>query len=108
MREFQGNTADGGGESGLDAERDRRFYVRAASVNAVRRALFRAPGGAEVIGRYDRDTIECVHTMDSHSLRRHWPVIVSRLEKANLTLVPRPSRVVEDPEFTIDRPASEE
>jgi hypothetical protein len=68
----------------------RRFYVRAPSVSAVRRALYRAPGGARVVGRYDRDTIECVHTMDQHSLERHWPVIVSRLEKDGLSLVERP------------------
>ncbi len=65
-----------------------RFFVRAPSVNAVRRALHRAPGGARVVGRADRDTIECVHTMDDHSLGRHWPVIVSRLEKAGLCLAP--------------------
>ncbi|ODU00807.1 MAG: hypothetical protein ABS79_02770 [Planctomycetes bacterium SCN 63-9] len=57
--------------------------------------MFRAPGGAEVLGRYDRQTIECIHTMDAHSLRRHWPVIVSRLEKAELSVVPRPPRPIE-------------
>jgi hypothetical protein len=67
-----------------------RFFVRASSVNVVRRALHRAPGGAAVVGRYDRETIECVHTMDEHSHRRHWPVIVSRLEKACLKVVPQP------------------
>jgi hypothetical protein len=69
----------------------RRFYVRAGSVNAVRRALHRAPGGARVVGRYDRETIECLHTMDGHSYRRHWPVIASRLEKAGLGVVARPA-----------------
>jgi hypothetical protein len=68
----------------------RRFYVRAPSVSAVRRALYRAPGGARVVGRYDRGTIECLHTMDQHSLERHWPVIVSRLERAGIRLVERP------------------
>jgi hypothetical protein len=68
-----------------------RFYVRAKSVNAVRRALHRAPGGVRVIGRFDRETIECVHTMEAHSLSRHWPVLVSRLEKAGLAVVDRPS-----------------
>jgi hypothetical protein len=72
------------------AEGSRRFYVRAGSVNAVRRALHRAPGGARVVGRYDRETIECLHTMDGHSYRRHWPVIASRLEKAGLGVVARP------------------
>ncbi len=67
------------------------FYVKAGSVNAVRKALDRAPGGARVVGRYDRDTIECRHTMDEHSLRRHWPVVVSRLEKAGLSVVDRPA-----------------
>jgi hypothetical protein len=67
-----------------------RFFVRASSVNAVRRALDRAPGGARVIGRHDRETIECVHTMSAHSLSRHWPVLLSRLEKAGLTVVDRP------------------
>ncbi len=67
----------------------RRFYVQARSVNAVRRALYRAPGGARVIGRFDRATIECQHTMDGHSYRRHWPVIASRLEKAGLVVVTR-------------------
>jgi hypothetical protein len=67
-----------------------RFFVVAPSVNAVRRALGRAPGGAEVVGRFDRETIECRHTMDEHSLGRHWPVIVSRLAKAGLRVVDRP------------------
>jgi hypothetical protein len=66
-----------------------RFYVRAKSVNAVRRALGRAPGGARVVGRFDRETIECVHTMERHSYGRHWPVIVSRLESAGLAVVAR-------------------
>ena len=64
-----------------------RFLVRAGSVNAVRRALGRAPGGARVVGRFDRETIECSHTMDEHSFQRHWPVIVSRLAKAGLKIV---------------------
>ncbi len=68
----------------------RNFYVRAPSTNAVRRALHRAPGGAKVVGRHDRDTILCSHTMDEHSLGRHWAVIVSRLSKAGLAVVPRP------------------
>jgi len=67
-----------------EAEPNRRFYVRAPSVNAVRRALHRAPGGVKVMGRHDRETILCTHTMAEHSLGRHWPVIVSRLEKAGL------------------------
>lgn len=67
-----------------------RFYVLAPSVNAVRRALGRAPGGARVMGRFDGRTIECVQTMDAHSLSRHWPVLVSRLAKAGLSVVDRP------------------
>jgi hypothetical protein len=67
-----------------------RFFVRASSVNAVRRALDRAPGGARVIGRYDRETIECGHTMAAHSLSRHWPALLSRLDKAGLAVVDRP------------------
>jgi hypothetical protein len=67
-----------------------RFFVRAGSVNAVRRALVRAPGGTRVIGRFDRDTIECRHTMASHSLARHWPILLSRLDKAGLAVVVRP------------------
>jgi hypothetical protein len=67
-----------------------RFYVKAKSVNSVRRALHRAPGGVRVVGRFDRDTIECVHTMEAHSLQRHWPVLISRLEKAGLSVVDRP------------------
>jgi hypothetical protein len=63
------------------------FLVRAPSVNAVRRALHRAPGGVRVVGRQDRETILCTHTMDEHSLSRHWPVILSRLEKAGLRVV---------------------
>jgi hypothetical protein len=70
---------------------ERTFYVRAPSVNAVRRALFRAPGGALVVGRHDRETILCTHTMDEHSLARQWPIIVSRLAKAGLAIVPRPA-----------------
>jgi hypothetical protein len=77
-------------EDERESELVRRFYVRAPSVSAVRRALYRAPGGARVVGRYDRDTIECSHTMDQNSLERHWPVIVSRLEKNGLSLVERP------------------
>ncbi|MHC5543385.1 hypothetical protein ACYOEI_34615 [Singulisphaera rosea] len=64
-----------------------RFYVRAPSVNAVRKALGRAPGGVRVVGRYDREKIECSHTMDSHSYERHWPVIMSRLSKAGLKAI---------------------
>ena len=66
-----------------------RFLVKAESVNAVRRALGRAPGGARVVGRFDRETIECSHTMDDHSFARHWPVILSRLAKAGLSVVAR-------------------
>ena len=69
---------------------ERWFYVRAPSVNAVRRALFRAPGGARVVGRHDRETILCTHTMDEHSLARLWPIILSRLAKAGLAVVARP------------------
>lgn len=68
-----------------------RFFVQAPSVNQVRRALDRAPGGAQVIGRYDRDLIECGHTMSSQSYARHWPVLLSRLEKAGLKVIDRPS-----------------
>jgi hypothetical protein len=64
-----------------------RFRVRAPSVNAVRRALYRAPGGVKVVGRQDRETILCTHTMDDHSLARLWPIIRSRLEKAGLSVV---------------------
>lgn len=64
-----------------------RFYVRAGSINAVRRALDRAPGGVRVLGRHDRDTIACSHTMNPHSLSRHWRVILSRLGKAGLQVV---------------------
>ena len=75
-----------------EMEPDRNFYVRAPSVSAVRRALDRAPGGAKVVGRHDRETILCTHTMDGHSLARHWKVIVSRLAKAGLAIVARPPR----------------
>jgi hypothetical protein len=64
-----------------------RFYVRAPSVNAVRRAFHRAPGGVKVLGRHDRDLIVCSHTMTTHSLVRHWPIILSRLAKAGLRVV---------------------
>ena len=67
-----------------------RFFVLAPSVNAVRKALDRAPGGARVVGRFDRETIECRHTMASQSLTRHWPILLSRLEKAGLAVVDRP------------------
>jgi hypothetical protein len=67
-----------------------RFYVKAQSVNAVRRALGRAPGGVRVVGRHDRETIECRHTMEPQSLARIWPILVSRLAKAGLTIVDRP------------------
>jgi hypothetical protein len=84
---LESNRDEGAVERSSDDSR--RFYVRAGSVNAVRRALYRAPGGARVVGRFDRDTIECQHTMDSHSYHRHWPVIASRLEKAGLAVVAR-------------------
>jgi hypothetical protein len=71
-----------------------RFFVKAASVNAVRKALHRAPGGAWVIGRFDRETIECRHTMSDQSMTRHWPVLLSRLEKAGLVVVDRPNSLV--------------
>ena len=67
-----------------------RFFVQAGSVNQVRKALDRAPGGAQVIGRYDRRLIECGHTMAAQSYARHWPVLLSRLGKAGLTVVDRP------------------
>jgi hypothetical protein len=73
-----------------EAEPHGRFYVQAPSVNAVRRALHRSPGGVKVIGRHDRETILCTHTMAEHSLGRHWPVIVSRLEKAGLRIESSP------------------
>lgn len=66
------------------------FYVRAPSVNAVRRALGRAPGGVRVAGRHDRETIAVTHTMNERSLQRHWPVILSRLNQAGLAVVPKP------------------
>jgi hypothetical protein len=62
------------------------FLVRADSVNAVRRAIGRAPGGVRVVGRFDRERIECRHTMNEHSFTRHWPVIVARLEAAGLSV----------------------
>lgn len=69
-----------------------RFFVRAASVNSVKRALGRAPGGVKVVGRFDRETIECRHTMDERSLARHWPIILSRLGKEGLSVVERPGQ----------------
>jgi hypothetical protein len=76
------------------AREEGRFYVVAPSVSAVRRALYRAPGGARVVGRHDRTTVLCTHTMDSHSLARHWPVILSRLARAGLKIAssPEPNR----------------
>jgi hypothetical protein len=85
---FQTTKDDGAAER--PAESSRRFYVRAPSVSSVRRSLHRAPGGARVLGRYDRETIECTHTMDENSFGRNWPIIVSRLGKAGLRVVPRP------------------
>lgn len=82
-----------------DEAPDRRFYVAAPSVNAVRRALFRAPGGARVVGRHDRETIACLHTMDAHSYARHWPILLSRLAKAGLRVTPRPASVGDRVEY---------
>lgn len=70
-----------------------QFFVKAASVNAVRRALGRAPGGVRVVGRFDAQTIECTHTMDDRSRARLWPIVASRLAKAGLTIVDRPGSV---------------
>ncbi len=53
-------------------------------------------GRSAVVGRHDRATIQCTHTMDEHSLGRHWPVIVSRLGKAGLAVVPRPAKGTTD------------
>ena len=83
-------------EGELGASRSDRFLVRAPSINAVRRALYRAPGGVRVVGREDRETILCTHTMDEHSLARHWPVILSRLHKAGLGVVPRGTKTSGD------------
>jgi hypothetical protein len=44
------------------------------------------------MGREDRETIVCTHTMDGHSFLRHWPVIKSRLAKAGLAIVPGPAQ----------------
>src|SRR5262249_37645446 len=82
----------GGQAEESEMERDRRVYVLAPSVSAGRRALHREHGGARVIGRHDRTTIVCRHTMDEHSRERHWPVIVSRLTKAGLTVLAGPPR----------------
>ena len=68
-----------------------RFFVQAGSVNQVRKALDRAPGGAQVIGRYDRRLIECGHTMAAQSYARHWPVLLSRFEKAGIIVVDPPT-----------------
>lgn len=68
-----------------------RFYVKAPSVNAVRRALGRPPGNVKVIGRMDGERIACTHTMDSRSLARHWPIILSRLAKAGLEVARDPT-----------------
>lgn len=76
-----------------------RFYVKAPSVNAVRRALGRAPGNVKVIGRMDGERIACTHTMDGHSLARHWPIILSRLTKAGLEVAPDPN-----PRLGVHRP----
>lgn len=63
-----------------------RFLVRAPSVNTVRRALgVSPPGGVRVVGRYDRERIECRHTMDETSYARLWPILASRLAKAGLS-----------------------
>ena len=74
-----------------------RFFVRAGSVNQVRRALDRAPGGAEVVGRFDRERIECRHTMSAHSFARHWPILLSRFEKAGIEFGPVADPAVEPP-----------
>jgi hypothetical protein len=57
-----------------------------------------------VVGRFDRDRIECRHTMDSHSFARHWPVIRSRLDAAGLSLdgPAAPLDRDEDPEIRVD------
>jgi hypothetical protein len=87
----------------IHMDADRSFYVRAPSINAVRRALHRAPGGVRVVGRHDRDTVLCNHTMDGHSLSRHWRVIVSRLAKAGMAVVARPPRESGSAEFPEER-----
>ncbi|WZO99756.1 hypothetical protein EP7_001369 [Isosphaeraceae bacterium EP7] len=67
-----------------------RFFVVAKSVNQVKRALIHTAGGVRVIGRFDRETIECSHTMESQSFKKNWPIILSRLSSAGLQLVDRP------------------
>lgn len=81
------------------------FYVRAGSVNQVRRALGRAPGGARVLGRHDRETIVCRHTMDQHSLGRHWPEILRRLDLSGLVVVDKPGGT--DPEAAPEQGSDE-
>jgi len=49
-----------------------------------------------VIGRFDRETIECGHTMAAQSLARHWPILLSRLDKAGLAVVDRPGTAMPD------------
>ena len=80
-----------------------RFFVKAGSVNQVRKALDRAPGGAQVIGRYDRQIIECGHTMSAQSWTKHWPVLLSRFEKAGIVVVDPPS-IQNDPGTEPDDP----
>lgn len=91
--DLQDNDTAPAGEGAIaeDALARLRFYVAAPSVSAVRKALFRAPGGARVVGRFDRETIECAHTMNAHGFSRHWPIVLSRLGKAGLRVVPRPT-----------------
>ena len=60
-------------------------------------------GRREVVGRFDRETIECRHTMDEHSLGRHWPVLVSRLAKAGLAVVVGQAPLTAAPSSAEDR-----
>jgi hypothetical protein len=74
-----------------------RFFVVAKSVNQVKRALIHTAGGVRVIGRFDRETIECSHTMEAQSFKKNWPIILSRLGAAGLPLVDRPGSPGEKP-----------
>ena len=83
-----------------------RFFIRATSVNQVRKALDRAPGGAQVIGRFNRQVIECGHTMSAQSLSRHWPILLSRFEKAGIVVVERPQPFPDGSADAFDPPRS--
>ena len=85
----ESNKDDGGGES--PAAPSRRFFVKAGSVNAVRRALYRSSGRGPRGGTLRSGDNRVLAHNGWQSMIKNWPIIESRLEKAGLEVSPAPA-----------------